>query len=355
MYDKNNHLVIMAGGMGSRLWPLSTEEQPKQFVDVLGCGRTLLQITFDRFRDIIPIENIWVVTLVNYEKFVRLQLPEIHTSNILLEPCRRNTAPCIAYASWRIKVQNPRANIIVTPCDHLVLNIKEFQRVMLSTLKFADETDAIITLGMKAKHPETEYGYIQADLTCSTARNKEIFRVDEFHEKPDLKTAQKYLTKNNFFWNSGIFIWNVCTIVNAFRVYQPTISQMFEDMMLLYGTEKEQDRINEIYPLCENVSIDYAIMEKAEEVFVFPADFNWTDLGKWNSLHSCTGNDTYNNSIIGQNVHTFETNNCIIHTIQEKQVVVQGLDGYIIAEKDDTLLICQIQEEQRIKQMLEQQ
>ena len=355
MYDKNNHLVIMAGGVGSRLWPMSTEEQPKQFVDVLGCGRTLLQITFDRFRDIIPIENVWVVTSVMYEEFVRSQLPEVPTSNILLEPCRRNTAPCVAYASWRIKVQNPRANIVVTPSDHLVLNIREFQRVILSTLKFADETDAIITLGMKAKNPDTEYGYIQADLTCSTARNKEIFRVDEFHEKPDLKTAQKYLTKNNFFWNSGIFIWNVSTIVNAFRVYQPTISQMFEEMLPLYGTEKEQERINEIYTICEDISIDYAIMEKAEEVFVFPADFGWTDLGKWSSLHRCTEIDAYNNSIIGQNVHIFETNNCIIHTIQEKQVVVQGLDGYIISEKDGTLLICQLQEEQRIKQMLEQQ
>jgi len=353
MRDKNNHLVIMAGGVGSRLWPLSTEEQAKQFVDVLGCGRTLLQITFDRFKDIIPIENVWVVTSDKYENFVRTQLPDIPSTNILLEPCRRNTAPCVAYASWRIKAQNPRANIVVTPSDHLVLNVREFQRVILSTLKFADETDAILTLGMKANRPETQYGYIQADLSCSAARNKEIFRVDEFHEKPDLKTAQKYLTKNNFFWNSGIFIWNVSTIVNAFRVYQPAISELFEGMLSLYGTEKEQERINEIYPQCENISVDYAIMEKAEEIFVFPADFGWTDLGNWNSLHRSTEIDAYNNSIIGQNVRVFETNNCVIHTTEEKRVIVQGLDGYIVAEKNGTLLVCKLQEEQRIKQLLE--
>ena len=345
----NNHLVIMAGGVGSRFWPMSTKDKPKQFIDVLGVGRTLIQLTYDRFEPICPPENVWVVTNKKYVDIVKRQLPEIPVGNILCEPCRRNTAPCIAYVSWRIKKECPTANIVVTPSDHIVLNIPEFRRVISNSLSFTSETDAIVTLGMKATRPETGYGYIQADLTSSSPRNKEIFRVDSFREKPDLETAKKYLAENNYFWNAGIFLWSVRTIVNAFRIYQPALAKIFESMSDVYGTDKEQDVIDERFPECENISVDYAIMEKAEEIFVCPADFGWSDLGTWGSLLVQTKHDTDGNSIIGDNVSVFETKNSIIHTVGCKQVVVQGLDGYIVAENDGRLLICKLSEEQRIK------
>lgn len=353
MEKKNNHLVIMAGGIGSRFWPMSTPERPKQFIDVLGCGRTLLQLTADRFKGVCPPENIWVVTSESYADIVKEQLPEIPETNILKEPCRRNTAPCIAYVSWRIKKLNPKANVVVSPSDHIVMDVKEFERVILSSLKFTSSTDAILTLGMKPNRPETGYGYIQADLSFSSARNKEVFRVDSFKEKPDFETASKYIQKNNYFWNAGIFVWNVSTIVNAFRVYQPAISEIFEGLMPVYGTADEQAAVNVEFPKCENISVDYAIMEKVEEIFVFPANFGWSDLGTWGSLHEHTPKDAYGNACIGQNISLFESRNCMIHTTQEKKVVVQGLDGYIVAEKDGTLLICKLSEEQRIKQFSE--
>lgn len=354
MAKRNNHLVIMAGGVGSRFWPMSTFERPKQFIDVLGTGRSLLQLTLDRFQDVCDPKNVWVVTNQKYADMVKEQLPEVPEENILLEPCRRNTAPCIAYVSWRIKSQDPKANIVVTPSDHIVTNETEFRRVINSCLGFTSETDAIVTLGMKPNRPETGYGYIQADLTARSPRNKEIFRVDNFREKPDLQTAQEYIRQNNYFWNAGIFIWSVETIVNAFRVYVPSLAKFFEGMNDIYGTPKEQKIINQRYEECENISVDYAIMEKAEEIFVCPADFGWSDLGTWGSLLMHTHKDVYGNSLIGQNIQVYDTRNCIVHTTQEKRVVVQGLDGVIVAEQDDTLLICKLSEEQRIKQFSEE-
>ena len=349
--SRNNHLVIMAGGVGSRFWPMSTVEKPKQFIDVLGVGKSLLQLTVERFGDICKAENVWVVTNKAYVNLVKEQLPELPDGNILCEPCRRNTAPCIAYVSWKIKSKDPKANIVVTPSDHIVTNTEEFRRVIKSCLDFTMDSDAIVTLGMKPTRPETGYGYIQADLTSSSLRNKEIFRVYSFREKPDLDTAKQYISKNNYFWNAGIFIWNVSTIVNAFRVYQPAISKVFEGMLPIYGTDKEQLMIDEKFPECKSISVDYAIMEKAEEIFVCPADFGWSDLGTWGSLLVNTKKDLYGNSCIGNEIDVFETSNCIIHTTQEKKVIVQGLDGYIVAENDDTLLICRLTEEQRIKQL----
>ena len=320
----------MAGGVGSRFWPMSTTEKPKQFIDVLGVGKTLIQLTVERFGNLVAPENVWVVTNQKYAPIVEEQLPDIPKTNILCEPCRRNTAPCIAYVSWRIK--------------------SKFQRVIKECMRFTSETDAIVTLGMKPNRPETGYGYIQADLSTSSLRNKEIYRVDSFREKPDLTTAKEYIKKNYYFWNAGIFIWNVNTIVNAFRIYQPTMAKIFESMLPVYGTEKEQAIINERFPECENISVDYAIMEKAEEIFVCPADFGWSDLGTWGSLHGQSKKDLYGNATIGQDINLIESHNCIVHTTQEKKVVIQGLDGYIVAEKDDTLLICKLSEEQRIKQ-----
>lgn len=349
----HSHLVIMAGGIGSRFWPMSTPERPKQFVDVLGTGRTFIQMTVDRFKGILPPENVWVVTSQAYKDIVAEQLPEVPQCNILLEPCRRNTAPCIAYAAWRIKSIDPKATIVVSPSDHLVLDTPEFQRVVKSAMDFASTSDAIVTLGMKPTRPETGYGYIQTDMSCPSARNKEIYRVDAFREKPDLATAEKYIRKPNMLWNAGIFIWNVSTIVNALRVYAPEINEVFENLLPLYGTDKEQDAINENFPKCESISVDYAILEKSEEIYCFPASFGWSDLGTWGSLRENVSRDNNGNAVIGDNVQTYETRDCVIHCSEERRVVVQGLDGYIVAEKDNTLLICKLSEEQRIKQFSE--
>jgi mannose-1-phosphate guanylyltransferase len=346
---KNNHLVIMAGGVGSRFWPMSTPEYPKQFIDVIGCGRTFIQLTFDRFKGVVDPENVWVVTSEKYASIVKEQLPEIPVENILLEPCRRNTAPCIAYVSWRIKSKDPNANIVVSPSDHIVMNPEEFRRVINEALDFTSESDSIVTLGMSPTRPETGYGYIQADLSTPSPRNKSIYRVDSFREKPNLETAKEYVKKNEYFWNSGIFVWSVKTIVDALRMYQPSIADIFESIQPYYGTDKEQEVINEKFPQCDNISIDYAVMEKAEEIFVMPADFGWSDVGTWGSLLTLAEKDADGNAVIGSNVKLFESKNNIIHTSEERKVVVQGLDGYIVAEKDDTLLICKLEEEQRIK------
>lgn len=345
----NNYLVILAGGVGSRFWPISSEELPKQFLDILNCGRTLIQLTADRFKAIVPKENILVVTSDKYAEMVAEQLPDIPRGNILCEPCRRNTAPCICYVSWKIKKRNPKANVVVTPSDHVVPDVMAFQEAINDAISFAAETDAIVTLGLKPHRPETGYGYIKVDLSFSSSRKQNIFRVDEFKEKPTLELANEYVKQPNYLWNSGIFIWNVSTVVNAFRVYQPEISEVFENLLPVYDTAKEQDFINRDFPSCPSISVDYAIMEKAEEIFVYPATFAWSDLGTWNSLRENSAVDQYGNVQIGENISLFDTYNTIVHACGKQRVVVQGLDGYVVAEKDGELLICKLSEEQRIK------
>lgn len=347
--NENNYLVILAGGAGSRFWPISSEELPKQFLDILGCGRTLIQLTLERFNGLIPKEKVWVVTAEKYREIVMEQLPEIPSGNILCEPCRRNTAPCICYVSWKIKKLNTKANIVVSPSDHLVVDIQAFQSAIDDSLSFAAETDAVVTLGLKPTRPETGYGYIKADLTYSSSRKHNIFRVDEFKEKPTLEVAKEYIQSPNYLWNSGIFIWNVNTIINAFRVYEPEVSSIFEGLMPYYGTDKEQNKIDESYPQCKNISVDYAILEKAEEIFVFPASFSWSDLGTWNSLREQSDMDKYGNVCIGDNIKLYDTYNTIVHTCNKKEVIVEGLDGYVVAEKEGKLLVCRLSEEQRIK------
>lgn len=347
--NENNYLVILAGGAGSRFWPISSEELPKQFLDILGCGRTLIQLTLERFNGLIPKENVWVVTAEKYREIVMEQLPEIPSGNILCEPCRRNTAPCICYVSWKIKKLNTKANIVVSPSDHLVVDIQAFQSAIDDSLSFAAETDAVVTLGLKPTRPETGYGYIKADLTYSSSRKHNIFRVDEFKEKPTLEVAKEYIQSPNYLWNSGIFIWNVNTIINAFRVYEPEVSSIFEGLMPYYGTDEEQNKIDESYPQCKNISVDYAILEKAEEIFVFPASFSWSDLGTWNSLREQSDMDKYGNVCIGDNIKLYDTYNTIVHTCNKKEVIVEGLDGYVVAEKEGKLLVCRLSEEQRIK------
>ena len=349
----SNHIVIMAGGVGSRLWPMSTGDVPKQFVDVLGCGKSLLQLTVDRFAGICPIENVWVVTSEKYAHIVQEQLPMIPVGNILREPCRRNTAPCIAYAAWKIKKRDPLANMVVTPSDHFVAYVQEFRRVIMSALGFVNGSDAILTLGIKPTRPETGYGYIEAVLGASALSNKEVYRVDSFKEKPSLEIAETYVTKKNFYWNSGIFIWNVSTIVNAFRVYQSPIASIFESLVPYYFTPQEQEFINEKFPECRNISVDYAIMERAEEIFVFPADFGWSDLGTWISLHENMQKDLNGNVAVGAEVAFSESRNCFVSTRDMKKVVVIGMNDCIVAEKDENLLICRMGEENRLRDFTE--
>lgn len=348
--NSSNHLVIMAGGIGSRFWPISTVDCPKQFIDVLGCGKTLLQLTVERFKGICPAENVWVLTSAKYAAIVKEQLPDVPVSNILLEPCRRNTAPCIAYVAWKIKKKDPYANMVVTPSDHFVSDVVEFRRVVKSSLDFVADSDAILTLGIKPTRPETGYGYIEAVLDTPSLSNKEIFRVDSFKEKPDVETAKIYISNKNFYWNSGIFIWNVQTIVNAFRVYQSPIAGIFESLMPLYYTDKEQAAIDEKFPECRNISVDYAILERAEEIFVFPADFGWSDLGTWGSLYTRLPHDLNGNAIIGGNVEMCNTHNCVVHTVQNNRVVLIGLNDCIVSEQDGNLLICKMEDEGRIKE-----
>lgn len=341
----NNHVVIMAGGIGSRFWPMSTPECPKQFIDVMGCGRTLIQLTVDRFRGVCDPAHVWVVTSEQYVSIVREQLPEIPAENILAEPCRRNTAPCIAYVAWKIQKRYKDANIVVTPSDALVLYTEEFRRVVTQALDFTAASNAIVTIGIRPSRPETGYGYIAAG---SAVDGGEICKVEQFKEKPNLEVAKSYLAAGNYLWNAGIFVWNVGTVVDSIRSYQPELAQIFDKISSgLYGA-KEKVVINEYFPTCPNISIDYAVMEKSPNIYVHPADFGWSDLGTWGSLHTHLSHDDNGNATVGD-VRMFDSSNCIVHAPQNRRVVVQGLDGYIVAEKDNTLLICRLDEEQRIK------
>lgn len=337
----NTHVVIMAGGIGSRFWPLSTPEFPKQFIDILGCGRTLIQLTIDRFKGVCSDKNFWVVTNASYVDIVKEQLPQIPHSHILAEPAARNTAPCIAWACWSIRKENPDANVVVTPADAVVMNTEEFRRVIGNALEFTKESDAIVTIGIKPSRPETGYGYVE---TAEQAAG-EICKVKEFKEKPNLETAQEYLQKGNYLWNAGIFVWNVNTIVDSITKYKPNIAKDMDGMQTLVDVER-------IFPQCEKISIDFAVMEPASKdgkVFTHPADFGWSDLGNWASLHDKLEKDTANNAKVG-NILMYECENCVVHVVDEKKVVLQGLDGYIVSEKGGQLLVCKRSEEQRIKE-----
>lgn len=350
MKKDNNHLVIMAGGVGSRFWPLSTVDYPKQFIDVLGVGKTMIQLTAEKFESVCPRENMWVVTSKLYRDTVIEQLPWINPEHVLLEPCRRNTAPCIAYASYKIHKSNPKANIVVSPSDHMVRDLEEFQRVAENALEFTSLNDSILTLGMHPTRPETGYGYIAAEFWGPLCCGSEIFRVDSFKEKPDLETAREYVSCDNYFWNSGIFVWNAETIIQAFHKHCPVISDVFDKLEPYLLTEQEQEKVDELFPTCRNISVDYAIMEKAEDIFVYPAAFGWSDLGTFGSLYAYNEKDEAGNVVIGENVHLHECEGCIVHATSGKRVVVQGLKDSIVCEKDGEILVCRLEEEQRIKE-----
>ena len=338
---RNNHIVIMAGGIGSRFWPLSTPEYPKQFIDILGCGRTLIQLTVDRFKGICPMTNFWVVTNAAYVEIVRRQLPDIPETHILAEPAARNTAPCIAWACWRIKAEDPEANVVVTPADAVVMNPEEFRRVIKNALGFTSESDAIVTIGIKPSRPETGYGYVET----ADAIKGEIRKVAAFKEKPALEVAECYVKAGNYLWNAGIFVWNVNTITATIQTYKPNIAADMERM-------KTADDVKEIFPQCEKISIDFAVMEPAaadNKVYTHPADFGWSDLGNWASLYDKLQHDANGNACVG-NVHLYECHNCVVHTEDAKKVVLQGLDNYIVSEKGGRILVCKRSEEQRIKE-----
>ena len=341
-----NHIVIMAGGIGSRFWPMSTPEYPKQFIDVMGVGKSLIQLTVERFKDICPKENFWVVTSEKYVDIVKEQLPQIPAQHILAEPEARNTAPCIAYACWKIRKEFPQANIVVTPSDALVIDTAEFARCIAVALEKTADSQAIVTLGMMPTRPETGYGYIAAQ---GEADAKGICKVEAFKEKPDVETAKGYLAAGNYFWNAGIFVWNADTITNAIRRYAPQISGVMDELEPALFTDKEAEELKRLFPTCEKISIDYAVMEKAEDIFVLPAEFGWSDLGSWGSLRTLLPQDEAGNAKVGGRVDMYNCRNCVVHAAEEKRVVLEGLEGYIVAEKDGRLLVCRLSEEQRIK------
>lgn len=331
----------MAGGVGSRFWPLSTPDYPKQFIDILGCGRTLLQLTVDRFKGICPMKNFWVVTNVKYVDIVKRQLPNIPMEHILSEPAARNTAPCIAWACWSIKAEDPHANVVVTPADHMVVNPEEFRKVVNNSLIFTDQSNVIVTIGIKPSRPETGYGYVEAGDAVNTVIN----RVNAFKEKPALDTAVKYLEAGNYLWNAGIFVWNVETITNCIIKYKPNIAEVMDKIAAI-------GNVAEVFPQCEKISIDFAVMEPAAVdglVYTHPADFGWSDLGNWASLYDKLNKDENGNGIVGK-VKLYECTNCVVHAEDAIKVVLQGLDGYIISEKNGQILICKRSEEQRIRE-----
>lgn len=344
-----NHLVIMAGGVGSRFWPMSTPECPKQFIDVLGTGRTLLQLTVDRFRDICPTGNVWVVTSVRYRDLVKEQLPDLPVEHILLEPCMRNTAPCIAYVTWKIKQCDPEAVLVISPSDHIVLDTAEFTRVIRKGLAFVATGERILTLGMLPTRPETGYGYIQVEPEGAVDEG-EIREVKAFKEKPDFSTVQAYLAAGGYYWNAGIFLWNVRTIEKAFRENCPEIAAVFDRLEVAFFTPEEQEQVNLLFPACPSVSIDYAVMEHARNIHVFPASFGWSDLGTWGSLYEQIPHDAAGNAVVGDGVRLVESSGCVVHVPAGRRMVAQGLQDYIIAESDGTLLICRKSDEQRIKE-----
>jgi mannose-1-phosphate guanylyltransferase len=343
--NQNWYVVIMAGGIGSRFWPYSRNSYPKQFLDVLNTGQSLLQMTVKRFATICPPENIYIVTNKDYEGLVKEQLPELQNDQILSEPVKRNTAPCVAFAAYKIREKNPEASMVVAPSDHAIFHETEFISSIKKALTEAEQGEKLITLGIKPNRPETGYGYIQYIENAGV----ELKKVKTFTEKPQLELAQKFLESGDFVWNAGIFIWRVDSIVRAFEAHLPDQAEIFEEGSGQYYTEQEEGFIRKAYSQCKNISIDYGIMEKADNVYVMLADFGWSDLGSWNSLHEIKDKDA-NNNAIDANALVFDTKESIVKGDQDRLIVVQGLEGYLVAQCDDVTLICKKDDEQRFRE-----
>jgi mannose-1-phosphate guanylyltransferase len=348
----NRYVIIMAGGVGSRFWPLSRRERPKQFLDIVGSGETLIQQTFRRFKKSCPVDNIFVVTNADHRDVVLDQL-EIDPSRVLIEPFRRNTAPCLAYGTFRILKDNPNAIITVTPADHLIVKEEEFTQVIQNCFEFAAKNDALITLGIKPDRPETGYGYIQADKKKPVKGYHNLLKVKTFTEKPDIDLAKVFLESGDFYWNSGIFVWNIKAILSAFMKYMPDMYNIFDEGRELFGTKQEKSFIGKTYSECRNISIDYGIMEKADNVYVMCTDIGWSDLGTWSSLYDHSSIDKNKNSIIRGEIFSYENEGNIFNISPGKIAVIQGLKDYIVVDADNVLLIVRKEEEQKIKQYLE--
>lgn len=342
--NDNNYLVIMAGGIGSRFWPYSRNNYPKQFLDVLGVGRSLLQLTYDRFLSICKTENVLIVTNDKYAQTVKDQLPDLTDDQILLEPDRRNTAPCIAYAAYKIMSKNPNANLVVSPADHAIFNENVFISTIEKSLRAAEENDWLITIGIQPNRPETGYGYIQYHKDG----DREIKKVKTFTEKPHLELAQKFLESGDFVWNSGIFIWSGKAIVKAFELHMRELADLFSAIGPYYYTEKEEAKINHAYAITKGISIDYGVMEKAENVYVMPGQFGWSDLGSWNSLHEIRDKNDENN-VIDANALIYDTRSSFIKGPNDKLIVVQGLEDYLVADTGNVLLICKKDQEKMFR------
>ena len=339
----------MAGGIGSRFWPMSRTAHPKQFLDVLGTGQTLLQQTYNRFLRLCPKENIYIVTNDLYVDLVKDQLIGIDLNNILSEPARKNTAPCVAYACYKIAQLNPDAVTVVAPSDHLISKEDTFVKAIKSCFKKASKEDCLLTLGIRPSRPDTGYGYIQYIDSDIEEKDKRIKKVKTFTEKPDLEMAKFFLKSGDFLWNSGIFIWSVKSVISAFEKYCPELDVIFKEGNEVYNTPKELEFISRVYSNCKNISIDYAIMEKADNVYVRASVIGWTDLGTWGSLYEHIKQDKDNNAVVGKNVMLYDTKNCIVNVHKDKLVIMQGLDDYIVVESDGILLICKKQDEQQIR------
>lgn len=346
--NKNYYAIIMAGGVGSRFWPVSTTDFPKQFHDMLGTGDTLIQKTFTRLSQIIPKENILILTNEVYNNIVLQQLPMVKQEQIILEPAMRNTAPCILYASLKIKKENPDAVMVVAPSDHWIEDEVQFCANLQHAFDFCEREDNLMTLGILPTFPNTGYGYIEFDKLDS----RPVKKVKQFREKPDYATARKFIQSRNFLWNAGIFVWSVKSVLNAFQEFQPVMFDHFMQGYDLFNTANETQFIKENYPLAENISVDYAILEKAQNVFVLPATFDWNDLGTWGSLHEKLDKDENNNAVVNARVLLENASNNIIRAEGKKLVVIDGLDDYIIVDKDDTLLIYPKSKEQEIKSIV---
>lgn len=344
---ENNYCVIMAGGVGARFWPFSRNAYPKQFLDFFGTGRSLLQMTYDRFRKVVPPKNILIVSNVIYKDLILKQLPELEENQVLLEPCRRNTAPCIAYAVNRIKSVSKKANIIVAPSDHLILKEDIFVDTLKRGIEFIEHNNSLLTLGIKPSRPETGYGYIQVGEGSNN-----LFAVKTFTEKPNEELAKVFFQTEEFFWNSGIFLWNLQTIDNAFTNYLPEVAAKFRAGKNVYNTSEEQTFIDEMYPTCPAISIDYGIMEKAESVHVLCADFGWSDLGTWGSLYELSDKDENKNVALKAEALFYDSKDNIVALPKGKLAVIQDLDGYIVAESNDVLLICKKEKEQQIREFV---
>ncbi len=349
----NNYCVIMAGGIGSRFWPLSKARRPKQFLDILGTGRTLIQQTFDRFTRVMPPDHIFIVSNLEYKEIIGEQLPGLPEANILLEPSRRNTAPCIDYANFRILQKDPEACIIVAPSDHLITKEEDFLRAVKQGFDFVKTNDALLTMGIVPSRPETGYGYIQSiEKEIKGYESTGLRKVKTFTEKPDIELAKVFIESGDFYWNAGIFFWSLNTIMKSFETYLPEIHTLFLEGQHIYGTNKEQDFIEKAYGSCRNISIDYGVMEKADNVYVLVSDFGWSDLGTWGSLYEQLARDSQENSITGKNVFIYDSTGNIVNVQDDKVVVLQGLKDYIVVQNDNVILVCRREEEQKIKQFV---